>query len=147
MVATPRHDIHRMRRAALNPYFSKASIRKLETIVRERVSTLLKRFERHRATGEVVSLSIVFRALTSDIINQYAFGRSGDYLSLEDYFAPFYESVMAFFNGFHLSLYFPWLGPLLDSLPTEFTSKLTPALNVLNQMRKVRSLLSSRYTR
>lgn len=132
------HDTHRMRRAALNPYFSKASVNKLETINREKVSILLERFEIHRVTGKLVSLSIILRALTSDIINQYAFGNSGNNLDCDDYNASFYESIAAFFEVAPAAMHCGWLGPLLNSLPISLMSKLSPAMGTLHQMRKVR---------
>ena len=130
-----------MRRAALNPYFSKASVNKLETINREKVSTLLERFEKHRATGELISLSIILRALTNDIINQYAFGKSGNNLNRNDYNASFYESIAAFFEVAPASMHCGWLGPALNSLPAILMIKLWPAMGTLYQMRKVGRLI------
>ena len=127
-----------MRRAALNPYFSKASVNKLEIINREKVSTLLERFEMHRATGKLISLSIILRALTSDIINQYAFGNSGNNLDRDDYNAPFYESIAAFFEIAPAAMHCGWLGPVLNSLPASLMIKLSPAMGTLYRMRKVR---------
>ena len=139
VLAARDHDLHRMRRATLNPYFSKASVRKLESINRERVSTLLNRFETHRATGKVVSLGIIFRALTTDVIQQYSFGVSDNNLDLDDYNAPFYESVLAFFEGIHISIHCAWFGPLVNSLPQSLITALAPPLGGLFRMRKVRN--------
>lgn len=133
-----------MRRAALNPYFSKASVNKLEIINREKISTLLGRFEIHRATGEVISLSIILRALTSDIINQYAFGSSDNNLDRDDYNASFYESIAAFFEVAPAAMHCSWLGPVLNSLPVSLMVKLSPALGTLYRMRKVRRLIRIR---
>lgn len=139
IIATRSHDIHRMRRSALNPCFSRQSLKKLEPIIRERVSTLLERLATHCANGDVAPMTGVFRALTSDIIEQYAFGTSGNRLSQEDYNSSFYEGVMAFFEGLHLSIHVGWLGPLLDSLPVSMIESLVPTMVILNQMRKVSS--------
>ncbi|KAL8795788.1 MAG: hypothetical protein Q9195_001840 [Heterodermia aff. obscurata] len=136
LLARP-HDTHRMRRTALNPYFSKASVNKLETINREKVSTLLERFEKHRALGNPIALSIILRALTSDIINEYAFGSSGNNLDRDDYNASFYESIAAFFEVAPAAMHCGWLGPVLDALPSSLMVKLSPAIGTLYQMRKV----------
>ena len=113
---------------------------KLEIINREKVSTLLERFEIHRATGKSISLSIILRALTSDIINQYAFGNSGNNLGRDDYNASFYESIAAFFEVAPAAMHCSWLGPLLNSLPESLMIKLSPAMGKLYRMRKVRGL-------
>ena len=63
--ATVGHDLHKMRRAALSPYFSMASVRRLQPVIQERVDALLRRLEGFRDTGEVLMASWAFAALTN----------------------------------------------------------------------------------
>lgn len=137
MVATVPHELHRMRRAALNPHFSKASIRRLEPIIREIVSKLLKRMDSHQKSGELLPTTVVYKAMTSDIINNYAFGKSGNCMDMEDYNVSFFEAVEAIFEASHLSLQFGWLGPLMESLPMALTAKLMPGMAHLFKMQQV----------
>ena len=51
---TPGHDLHRMRRAALAPYFSMASVRRLQPVIQERVDVLLERFCRDSSARSVI---------------------------------------------------------------------------------------------
>lgn len=44
MFSTASHDQHKLRRAALNRFFSKASVRNLQPLIEERVAKLLERF-------------------------------------------------------------------------------------------------------
>jgi cytochrome P450 len=137
VAATVPHELHRMRRAALSPYFSKASIRRLEPIIREIVSKLLKRMDSHQKSGEPLPMTVVYKAVTSDIINNYAFGKSGNCMDMEDYNVSFFESVEAIFEASHLSLQFGWLGPLMESLPMALTTKLMPGMAHLFKMQQV----------
>jgi cytochrome P450 len=59
------HDKHKMRRGALGVFFSLQSVRKLDPLIRERVSQLLKRFREFKESGEVMMMSWAFAALTN----------------------------------------------------------------------------------
>jgi hypothetical protein len=56
LLATVPHDLHRKRRAALSPFFSMASTRRLQPVVEERVGMLIKRLVELKDSGKVVNL-------------------------------------------------------------------------------------------
>lgn len=62
---TQKHDLHRIRRAALNPYFSKAKIRILQPRIEEVLRKLMTRFEQFQATKEPMALSLAYAALSN----------------------------------------------------------------------------------
>ena len=121
----------------MSPYFSKTVIRKLEPIILDHLAKLLGRFESAQKSGEVLELGIVYRALTSDIITQYSFGKSTNFLDLPDFNAPFYHAVLAVFECVPLLHHISWLGPLMNSLPTEIVLKLMPGLGSVHMLQKV----------
>lgn len=63
--STVDHDTHRMRRSAMNPFFSKASVRRLQPLVNERVDMLMSRIKGFRETGGTMPLSTAYTALSS----------------------------------------------------------------------------------
>lgn len=63
--ATPDHDIHRLRRAALNPFFSIQSVRRLQPVIQERVDTLMIRMRDFQRSEEVLMASWMFAAFTN----------------------------------------------------------------------------------
>lgn len=65
MFATVDHDRHKVRRAALNPFFSTQNVRKLQPVIRERVEMMLKRIEDFRKSGEVLNASWLYAAFTN----------------------------------------------------------------------------------
>lgn len=75
--ATTGHDVHRVRRAALNPFFSKAQVRKLQPVIRERVGAMLERFEGARERGEVLRLDVAFAAYSAGEQGEVAGGACG----------------------------------------------------------------------
>lgn len=65
VLSTVQHDLHRTRRAALNPLFSKAKIRQMQPVIQERVGALLNRLDGFNKNGEVVKLKLAFAAFTA----------------------------------------------------------------------------------
>ena len=64
-LSTVPHDVHRMRRAALNPLFSKAKIRQMQPVIQERVDAVLDRLDGFKKSGDVVNLKLAFAAFTA----------------------------------------------------------------------------------
>ena len=64
-LVTNGHDLHRLRRSALNPFFSKGSIRKLQPLLDAKMDQLVERFEDFRKSGEVMVLNHAFAAFTN----------------------------------------------------------------------------------
>jgi cytochrome P450 len=56
------HEHHRLRKAAFGPFFSTASIRKLQPIIDRIVNRMMERFQDYQSTGEVM---VVNRALAA----------------------------------------------------------------------------------
>lgn len=61
---SPDHDIHRLRRAALNPYFSRQAITRIEPVVKNKLETLCRRLEESMKTNKSVDVELAFMALT-----------------------------------------------------------------------------------
>lgn len=75
IIATVSHDVHRMRRNSINGFFSNASIRRVEPIIKENWEKMLSRWgESSSKDAKVLHLHTIFKAYTSDIITTYAFG-------------------------------------------------------------------------
>ena len=83
--STVPHAVHRMRRAALNPFFSKRAVTQLEPIIREKAEKLASRFEAAVETREVIRIDVAYMALTMDVITQYAYAGSYNYLAEPDF--------------------------------------------------------------
>ncbi len=64
-LTTSDHDLHRLRRSALNPFFSKTSVRNLQPLLDSKTDRFTERFEAFQKTGEVMVLNHAFAALTS----------------------------------------------------------------------------------
>lgn len=100
------HDHHRQRRKALDPYFSKNMVTKLEPKIQSTVKRLHERLCRLKGSGTPVNLFEVYGAVASDVITEYCFGSSWGSLEKDDYNADivgvrtFYTKLMPIFRLF-----------------------------------------------
>lgn len=65
VAATADHNLHRVRRAAINPYFSSVNVRRLQPVVEERVECWIGRLRGLRDSGEVVRLIVATSAFSA----------------------------------------------------------------------------------
>ncbi|KAI8255712.1 Exopolygalacturonase X-1 [Colletotrichum sp. SAR 10_98] len=115
--STVPHDLHRLRRGALNPFFSVRSVTQLEPLIRSKVEKLSARFGDIAQTGEVVRLDAAFMALTMDIICDYAFANDRKYLDEPDFKLIWKETIIGAFEGGAVGRQFPWMLPVMKRLP------------------------------
>lgn len=123
--ATGPAELHRLRRSAMNPFFSKASISSRFPVVQQTVRRLCERLEGCTQTGQVVLAKPPFIALTIDVITLFAFGKSYDTLEEPD-FGAYWNELFA--TGVRLSptaRIFPPLR-LLFHLPEWVAVRLNP---------------------
>jgi hypothetical protein len=68
---TADHNLHRIRRSALAPYFSTANIRRLQPVLDERVRKFVERLRGLAVTGEVVLCAAAASAFSSGECNRH----------------------------------------------------------------------------
>ena len=79
------HEIHRIRRSALNRYFSKASITKLEPRIYDLANQLRNKLLDRRGNGKPFEVTSAYSCFTTDVISYYAFGESEGFLKRENF--------------------------------------------------------------
>ena len=105
-----------MRRAALSPFFSKRSVTQLEPVIREKVEKLAGRFEAAAETREVIRLDAAYMALTMDVITQYSYAKSYNYLAEPDFKLEWKKTLVGGFEMGATMRHLPWLLYLPDWL-------------------------------
>ncbi|KAI0201519.1 cytochrome P450 [Astrocystis sublimbata] len=128
MVATMDHDMHRRRRGAVSAFFSNASIRRLEPIMKDHMQRMLLKIAEYGRTGKPVQLHHLFKACTSDVITMYAFGDSFGFLDETDRGRPYFEATDMFFGLTHLFGHATWVAVLMQSLPIWAVAAFVPSL-------------------
>jgi hypothetical protein len=92
-ISTVEHDVHRIRRGAMSRMFSKDSVRRLEPIMQQNLEKLFGRMEEFKESGQPLSLLPVFSAFTNDLIAEYAFGISYNWLDAPEFNKSFFHFV------------------------------------------------------
>ncbi len=131
------HDLHRLRRAALNPYFSKQSVARLAPLIQSCIDILCERLKQAQRSREPVNLSVAYSALTADIVTEYSFGKSYGFLSRPDFGSGFYAIVMRSGLLGHLIKQFGWLYPVMNAMPAWLVALVKPEMMPLLHLRNV----------
>jgi cytochrome P450 len=132
------HDLHRMRRLALNPFFSKQAVQRLEPMIQSKIDLLCNRLREFAQQGQVLTVGNAMMALTTDIISEYSFGYSFNALEQEDLAASWngsFREAMASSVWFRYR-YLLQLGRIMTSLPFRIAKivspSLVPAVTIMN---------------
>ncbi|KAK1818116.1 hypothetical protein LTR12_007523 [Friedmanniomyces endolithicus] len=129
VIATANHEHHRMRRAALNPFFSTQAVAKLEqSVTRPRIDDACQGLAKACKTGEPVDIEVLTLALTTDIITQYAFAKSYGYLDRPGYAPEWAEVLRGAAQSSMLFRYLPFMIRLLMSSPEWLINLIDPKL-------------------
>jgi cytochrome P450 len=138
-LATVDHDLHRVRRAAINPFFSKSNVRKLEGIIKLKSSRVLAHMTALEGSGKPLRLTHLYGAFTSDVIVEYAFGESHNDLAKSDLNANFFQMMGSIHHVGAAAKQIWWLLPLLLSIPESITTRLDPGMAAFASMQNVGS--------
>ncbi|KAM7195360.1 putative cytochrome p450 protein [Naviculisporaceae sp. PSN 640] len=89
-------DLHRIRRNALNPFFSMAKIRSHNALIQAVIDRISERLSTEYAgTGKVLRVREMWGCMMADVITEMAFARRKEFVESEDLFAWFTESLNA----------------------------------------------------
>ncbi|KAK2743339.1 hypothetical protein FQN55_007274 [Onygenales sp. PD_40] len=133
--STVHHDLHRLRRKPLSPFFSIQRISAFQPVILKKVEALCQKLSQYKA-GEVIPLNRAWMALTTDIITEYAFGKSYEQLESPNFRDTLHEALVAIYTTGHFALHFPIVFPILDCLPDWFVLKMQPDLVSVVGLRK-----------
>ncbi|PGH30872.1 hypothetical protein GX50_06373 [[Emmonsia] crescens] len=127
-IGTASHELHRIRRSALNPFFSKKSVNDLFLVMRRHIDILCKRLDSASKTGETLNMKYMYAAVTLDIINDYCFAKSPENVMKPDFGRKGFDVVDRFVEISLLNTHIPWIMRLAYSLPDRVNKFLAPAL-------------------
>jgi len=116
VVATIDHDLHRLRRNALNRYFSKSAVGNFEPFVREIAEKLCRRLQSYADQGPV-TISAAFSCFTVDVITEYCFSKSYNFLDHDQFVPNFQVSLDSLGELLPLLKQAPWIHKVMRSIP------------------------------
>ena len=126
-----------MRRAALNPLFSRKMVLELEEVVQSKAQTLYRRLADALAAGTPIDLHHGFRAVSVDVITDYAFNSCYNLLDRADFGVDFFAMVRGLGPAFWFFLQWPFIQPLAYKIPLWLAKILSKPLGSFLQMQAV----------
>lgn len=119
------NDAHRIRRAALNPMFSRKMVLELESLVHDKADKVCRLMQQGLDHDTPVDLHHIFRSVSVDVISDFAFHKSYDLLDEPDTGAYFFRMV----RGIGPALYVFQQLPSFQSLALKTPPWLAPYLS------------------
>ncbi|GJC90649.1 cytochrome P450 monooxygenase tri4 [Colletotrichum liriopes] len=108
------HDLHRRRRGAMNKFFSRLQMFKLEPKVHALAQRLCDKLIAGASNPDkVVPLTEAYSCFTSDVVSEYCFGEAFGFLKQEDWTPNFRDAVYGQLNHMFIFKFFPWLKGIL----------------------------------
>ncbi|OTB04507.1 hypothetical protein M426DRAFT_320624 [Hypoxylon sp. CI-4A] len=136
-LSTTRAEDHKLRRAALAPFFSRSRVRgynhDLQTIM-DRISHRLE--TEFKGSGRVISLNYMWASLTADMIMELAFGCSSNMSQAPDFRSSIPESLFSVAFLAHYTTHFQIIGTMMKYLPDPVLHFLLPAAKPLLEFRE-----------
>ena len=90
---TTDHDLHRIRRNPLEPFFSRMGVSRLQPMLAEVAEKLCGRIEASKGTRSVIRLDHAFSAFSEDIIGKICWDGKEEFLDDSD-FAPEWSAFL-----------------------------------------------------
>jgi hypothetical protein len=136
------HNLHRKRRHALNPFFSVASIDRLEPVLKLMIEKLCARIDEAKKAGTPLNMRLVYMCFTTDVITRYALNKSWNHLDSSDYSPLWCQTVKETGTMTKWNKQFPILYHIFNSLPDWLVGKLNPGMTLVLDMQRVGSLVN-----
>jgi cytochrome P450 len=128
---TVEHEVHRKRRGALNPFFSKASIVANVPVIQEKLAVVCDRLDRVAGSREVLDLESVYLALTTDVLTQCSYGWTYDYIHRPDWAMTWKLVNTGGRASAAIVRSFPLIGMIVRSMPVSVAVKLVPPVGFM----------------
>jgi cytochrome P450 len=136
-VTTIPNDLHRVRRAAISPLFSRKVVLDLEGVVQSKVEKLCRRLSETLRVGKPMDLHHGFRAVSVDVITDYAFDKSYDLLDSPNLGTEFFDALRGMVPAFWVFQQFPFTQNLSRMLPPWLLVKMSPEMATLVRLQSV----------
>ncbi|KAI1079136.1 cytochrome P450 [Whalleya microplaca] len=117
---TKEHDLHRIRRKALEPFFSKLGINRLQPVIAEVAEHLDSRLREFAGTNKVIRLDHAFSAYAGDVVGRMCLdtkNRNDRFLSDPDFSPDWFNAMYLIIRSIPLATAFPTLVWIMTLIP------------------------------
>lgn len=122
------HEVHRKRRAAISPFFSKNTVNAAQPMIDRNMNLLSEKLRQSLADGGVVEMHKTYLAMTTDTLCDHTFGESLDLLKEDKKAEEWKRTIKAVAVLTPLIKQFTWIIPLALKLPLRPLQMVVPDL-------------------
>lgn len=127
--STTSHKLHRQRRGAIHPFFSKRKVSTYAPAIQRKLDRVCERVATEYAgPGEILTLNDMWSCWTSDIIVDYCFERNYNFIERPRFRALFPDAMIGLFAPVHYLTQFPWIPKVLNFVPDAVVTFLHPSM-------------------
>ncbi|CAG8974541.1 hypothetical protein HYALB_00005813 [Hymenoscyphus albidus] len=150
LASTTDQHLHRKRRAALNPFFSRRKIVDHSNVLQTRMNRITERLQNeYMGVSRVLNLNEMWGCFTTDSIVGYCLETKYDFIETPDFRASFTKSIFELIEPVHYFTQFPILRIAADLLPESVVCwlqpQMIPVLRFNEEMaRQLKFILNSR---
>lgn len=136
MIATISASHHRMRRKVLHNYFSQKSVSEAEPLILEKIHKAIQLLNEARNKSDVVNLSLLFTALTTDVISHFAYGMDFQALDSNGLDGELRDAILAATSMGHFLHFLPFNVSHLSNLPLWLVRAISPNVATIMSVKK-----------
>ncbi|KAI0190903.1 cytochrome P450 [Xylaria flabelliformis] len=141
---TVSHDLHKLRRSAISPLFSKTAAISAVPMIYDHTEKLINRIETQMARDGFAEMRTNCLAFTTDNIAQFSTGRSRGLLESEELAVQWRHSIKNLAEWTLVARHFSWLIPLTLEMPMCLLKVIVPNFSrVIELHRDMRELAKS----
>lgn len=134
------HELHKMRRGSINPFFSAKRIIEFQNVIRDKMTKLAKVLVKDSGSDTIVPMERAFMALTGDITTQYAFARAYDQLDSPNFVNTYHDCLRGHFKFSNAAIHLPGIFAIFDRFPRWLTAivnkPILPVVDFYNESRQ-----------
>ncbi|TVY25025.1 Cyrochrome P450 monooxygenase [Lachnellula hyalina] len=136
LIDTVPHDLHRKRRAALSPFFSKAYTKRMLPVVEERVDALIGQLVKLKNAEAPVNFLHALSAFSNDVIMEYCFGKSSHRVEAPHFDPAQHNLSLDSAKATNIHRNFPFLSKALLALPNSIAVLIGGGLAAVAQQKE-----------
>lgn len=130
-------ESHRIRRAAIAPFFSKNKVREQNQLIQNMADRISHRLATEWAgTSRVIDLMEMWGCMTSDVITELVFARPKHFVDTPNLKSEFSNSLSDMVYTAHYMTHFGWLLAVMNALPNWFVKLTAPPFRSVIEFRE-----------
>ncbi|PQE03622.1 Cytochrome P450 protein [Rutstroemia sp. NJR-2017a BBW] len=136
LFSTSDSNEHRVRRAAVNPFFSKSRVRGRDDQIQSLADRISHRLSTEYAgTNKILHIGNMWGAYTADVIMDIVFARPKHFTQYPDFAAPFTVAINQMAVWAHVTLHFGWILSIMNCIPDAVVKVLFPPFRPIIEFR------------